>query len=109
MVQSRADQKNWQETVKAWRISGQTQTEFCRLENIKPYQLHYYKRNLEGVVTPASSKTDRTSGFARVAVSNASAAIPPPGLQVALPNGIIVSALPVDNLSLIKKLIGMVT
>lgn len=60
MEQSRVDQRNWQELVKAWRESGQTQTRFCRQEKIKLDQFNYYKRKLEGAVTPVSTKT-RTS------------------------------------------------
>jgi hypothetical protein len=56
---SRAEQiaqkrRFWEQQIQRWRDSGLTQTEFCRLQNLKPHQLTYWKKRFHRTQAPVS-------------------------------------------------------
>ena len=56
---SRAEQiaqkrRFWEQQIQQWRDSGLTQTEFCRLQNLKPHQLTYWKKRFHRTQAPVS-------------------------------------------------------
>ena len=44
----------WEQQIQQWRDSGLTQTEFCRLQNLKPHQLTYWKKRFHRTQAPVS-------------------------------------------------------
>ena len=57
--QSRAEQiaekrRFWEQQIQQWKDSGLTQIEFCRLHNLKPHQLTYWKKRLHRTEAPVS-------------------------------------------------------
>jgi len=57
--QSRAEQlaekrRFWEQQIQQWKDSDLTQIEFCRLHNLKPHQLTYWKKRLHPTKTPVS-------------------------------------------------------
>jgi len=57
--QSRAEQiaekrRYWKQQIEQWKDSGLTQIEFCRLHNLKPHQLTYWKKRFQPADTPVS-------------------------------------------------------
>ena len=40
--------KEWQDHLKAWRASGQTQVSYCRKHGLSRDAFQYWKHNLEG-------------------------------------------------------------
>ena len=57
--QSRAEQiaekrRFWKQQIQQWKDSGLTQIEFCRLHNLKPHQLTYWKNRFKPVQAPVS-------------------------------------------------------
>jgi len=44
----------WEQQIEQWKNSGLTQIEFCRLHNLKPHQLTYWKKRFQPAETPVS-------------------------------------------------------
>ena len=44
----------WEQQIQQWRDSGLTQTEFCRVHNLKAHQLTYWKKRFEPAQAPVS-------------------------------------------------------
>jgi hypothetical protein len=40
-------QEFWQKHVRAWKASGMTQAEYCRIHGLKDHRLTYYKLRFE--------------------------------------------------------------
>jgi len=58
-TQSRAEQleekrRFWKQQIEHWKESGLTQTEFCRLHNLKNHQLTYWKKRFHRPQAPVS-------------------------------------------------------
>ena len=57
--QSRSEQiakkrRFWKQQIEQWKDSGLTQIEFCRLHNLKPHQLTYWKKRFQLAQAPVS-------------------------------------------------------
>lgn len=57
--QSRAEQlaekrRFWEQQIQQWKDSGLSQTEFCRLHNLKAHQLTYWKKRFDRTQAPVS-------------------------------------------------------
>jgi hypothetical protein len=57
--QSRAEQiaekrRFWKQRIQQWKDSGLTQTDFCRLHNLKAHQLTYWKKRFRPTEAPVS-------------------------------------------------------
>ena len=57
--QSRADQlaekrRFWEQQIQQWKDSGLSQSEFCRLHNLKAHQLTYWKKRFHRTDAPVS-------------------------------------------------------
>jgi hypothetical protein len=44
----------WEQLIQQWKDSGLSQTEFCRLHNLKTHQLTYWKKRFHRTQAPAS-------------------------------------------------------
>ena len=44
----------WEQQIQHWKDSGLTQIEFCRLHNLKPHQLTYWKKRFAPAKEPVS-------------------------------------------------------
>jgi hypothetical protein len=44
----------WKQQIQHWKDSGLTQTEFCRLHNLKAHQLTYWKKRFHRTESPVS-------------------------------------------------------
>jgi hypothetical protein len=56
---SRAEQiaekrRFWEQQIQQWKASSLTQTEFCRLHNLKTHQLTYWKKRFHRTQAPVS-------------------------------------------------------
>jgi hypothetical protein len=56
---SRAEQiaekrRFWEQQIQQWKDSGLTQTEFCRVNNLKAHQLTYWKKRFHRTQAPVS-------------------------------------------------------
>jgi hypothetical protein len=94
----------WADHINAQRNSGLSQQAYCELHALKPHQYWYWKRKLDGEEKkPRQYKKAKPSGFVSVKIAeprNASS------LSITLPNGIILSGVDLQNLSLAQQLIG---
>ena len=57
--QSRSEQiakkcRFWKQQIEQWKDSGLTQIEFCRLHDLKPHQLTYWKKRFQPTELPVS-------------------------------------------------------
>ena len=57
--QSRAEQlaekrRFWEQQIQQWKGSGLSQSEFCRLHNLKAHQLTYWKKRFDRTQAPVS-------------------------------------------------------
>ena len=58
-IQSRAEQlaekrRFWEQQIQQWKDSGLSQTEFCRLHDLKAHQFTYWKKRFDRTQAPVS-------------------------------------------------------
>ena len=93
--------KQWQQRLQTWRDSGLSQKEWCTQHDIKQPQFWYWKKKL-GV---SQHSSPLKNGFVPVTLSQKTRLSPE--LTVALPNGLTVSGIDQNNLSLAGQLIEL--
>ena len=78
----------WQEQMQAWEASGQSQTAFCRTNDLNYHRFGYWRRKLSPTVEQQSSH--RASNFVPVTVGSHSQTN---DLSLTLPNGLVLSGI----------------
>lgn len=100
MADTRAKKRAyWANHVGAWKVSGQTQSGYCRQHSLKPHQLTYwvrvFKDEPEAVpVTPAR--------FVPVQLASPGSH----GLTLHLSNGLRLEGIHAGNLSVVREIVG---
>jgi len=89
----------WAKHIEAWKASGETRSDYCRIHRLKPHQLSYwnqvYRSKLHG------KQVSSPRGFVAVQVSNPRNR----DLIVELPNGLRLEGVHADNLPVIREII----
>ncbi|WP_422448561.1 MULTISPECIES: IS66 family insertion sequence element accessory protein TnpA [unclassified Endozoicomonas] len=108
MTTPETTKEQWLQRIEAWHDSGLSQKAWCRQNGVRPSQLGYWKKKLWAGNAPASSSNTRTA-FVPVSLAQrqdqtgqASSV-----LTVSLPNGLSVSGIDHNNLTLAGQLIGL--
>lgn len=104
MTKSCTTDNQWLERIQSWQQSGLSQSAWCQKNDIRVSKFGYWKRKLE---TVSAGRPVQNSAFVPV-VPDQQPAEPETSSQltVALPNGVTVSGINENNLSLVKQLIG---
>lgn len=93
----------WEDHIKCWKASSQTQSHYCRLHQLKIHQLLYWKKILRDL--PSTTNTDsKNSGFISITVKPS-----PPTAQtlvLELSNGVRITGIHAGNLNVIQDIIG---
>ena len=92
----------WQQQVRAWQASGQSQRAFCRGNDLNYARFGYWARKLRQASEPPASQPPK-SGFVPVALKPSSAVS---GLHLVLPDGLEIRGINDNNLSLVQQLLG---
>ena len=90
----------WQQQVDTWRVSGQSQQAFCKAHELSYHRFVYWRRKFEG----RSTENQIRSSSALVPVTYRRPTTGG-GLSLVLPNGLELSGLSEDNLSLVQQLL----
>ena len=88
----------WIERIQAWRLSGLSQTMFCRQENFVAHQFTYWLNKSQSM--PEKNKAS-THSIVPVTVAAAVSS----QLQITLSNGIILTGITDQNLDLVQQFI----
>ena len=92
---------DWQKHVQAWKLSGLSKTQFCKINALCYHRFIYWCSKLEKPTLISSSKLNNHGGFVPVQFqSNKSR-----GLTLALPNGCVLQGISTENLSLVRLLL----
>jgi len=97
-AQSAALAEHWRHNIDAWKTSGQSQAEFCSVNELSYHRFCYWQRKFH-----RQAQQKASGGFAAVSrqpepISN--------GLSIALPRGLVVQGITADNLSLVYQLLS---
>jgi len=90
----------WAKVIKQWKESGESQSRYCQIHNIKLHQLTYWAQ----VSKPAhrAEASENHSGFVSVQIPDSQ----PVGLTIRLPNGLQLEGVTLSNLGVVQQIIG---
>lgn len=84
----------WRSHIQAWQRSGLSQAGYCRQHDLVLSRFGYWRRKLQGRLSPAS-------GFVRVVPRSTSE-----GLSVRLPSGLEIKGVEAGNLAVVTELVA---
>ena len=90
-------QRFWHDHVAAWQASNLTQKAYCQAHNLRYGAFGYWVRKLR---TPSSDQPGQGSSFVPVTLSPTA-----DGLVLALPNGVEIRGIELENLPLVRQLL----
>jgi len=92
---------HWANIIKEWKGTGITQSRYCREHNIKPHLLTYWAQ-VFSQKTNIHPKPNIDNGFVAISVSDNL----PASLTLKFPNGLKLEGIRVENLSMVREIIG---
>lgn len=95
----------WRKQIEAWRASNLSQHDFCKRRSLSYSQFQYWRHKLRRV-TPADEDALQRSGFVAVEPQRMEAAAE---LTVVLPNGVELRGVHDGNVSVVERLLGLVS
>ncbi len=98
-AQSAALAEYWRRHIDAWKTSSQSQSEFCRVNELSYHRFCYWQRKFHQQEKPGAS-----GGFATV-----SRQPEPAGLSITLPRGLVVQGITAGNLPLVYQLLSQLS
>ena len=93
---------HWEQYLQDWQQSNQSQSAYCREHGLNYHRFTYWRRKLIPKDTPV--KVGAGSGFVPVTGPSEGAVS---GLTATLPNGVQLQGITVNNLDVVKPLLGL--
>ena len=90
----------WKQQVEAWKLSGLSQNQFCKANELSYHRFVYWRGKFEGVTRGRRTKGGN-GGFAAVNYP----ADGDHGLTLSLPNGLVLRGISADNVSVVRQLL----
>ena len=90
----------WKQQVEAWKLSGLSQSKFCKANELLYHRFVYWRGKFEGV-TRGSPAKQGSGGFAAVNYRPDG----DHGLTLSLPNGLVVRGICTENLPVVRQLL----
>ena len=90
----------WKQQVEAWKLSGLSQNQFCKTNELSYHRFVYWRGKFEGV-SRRHRKKEGSSGFATVNHRPDG----DQGLTLSLPNGLVVRGICIENLPVVRQLL----
>ena len=90
----------WQQQVEAWKLTGLSQAEFCKVNDLLYHRFVYWRGKFEGI-TRGPQANQSSGGFAAVNVRHDIDR----GLTLSLPNGLVMRGICSENLSVVRQLL----
>jgi hypothetical protein len=89
----------WNQQIDVWKVSGQSQSQFCKANELHYHRFIYWRAKREGSKPHPQAKP--VSGFAEV---NYRTEVDT-GLTLSLANGLVVRGIRADNLAVVRQLL----
>ena len=89
----------WQEHIATWQTSDLTQKAYCEAHGLRYSTFGYWVRKLR---RPSPDRQKHVTGFVPVSLSSVDG-----GLVLALPNGLEIRGIEVQNLPVVKQLLAV--
>ncbi len=90
----------WQQQIKAWESSGQSQKTFCQSHDLNYHRFGYWRRKF---LTDDGGDAQQTTGFVPVSYHQQPTSSE---LSLILPNGLVLQGIATDNLNVVYQLIS---
>ena len=90
----------WQQQVEAWKLTGLSQAEFCKVNELLYHRFVYWRGKFEGISRKPPANQNR-GGFTAVNVRHDVDR----GLTLSLPNGLVMRGICSENLSVVRQLL----
>ena len=100
-VQSAALAEHWRHHFDAWRQSGQSQSQFCRVNALNYHRFLYWQRKFR-----KQERQNANGGFVSVTRQVDPA---PCGLSIVLPGGLVVQGISASNLPVVRQLLNQLS
>ncbi len=92
----------WKQQVEAWKLSGLSQNQFCKTNELSYHRFVYWRGKFEGVTRGRRTK-ESSGGF--VAVKHSLDG--DHGLTLSLPNGLVLRGISADNVPVVRQLLEL--
>ena len=90
----------WAKQVEEWKASGDSQSRYCRRNNLNTYQLTYWAQVFKS--KPKAIRSKAAKGFVAVEITAPTPATQ--GLMIRLPNGIQLEGVSTGNLAVVRAM-----
>jgi len=101
-ITKEAKRAYWANHVKQWNVSNESQSDYCRHNQLKLHQFVYWKQ-VFGTKPKAESKSPTENGFVAVQLMRTSAPLAQK-MTIQLPNGIRIEGIQSNSLELIREM-----
>ena len=98
-TESAALHSYWQQQIKAWESSGQSQTLFCQSHDLSYHRFGYWRRKF--LERHGDDYHKQATGFVPVSHQSVSSE-----LALSLPNGLVLQGIAADNLAVVRLLVS---
>ena len=90
----------WKQQVAAWKLSGLSQHQFCKTNELSYHRFVYWRSKFEGITRGRRNCREGSVGFAAVNRCDGDS-----GLTLSLPNGLVVRGICTENLPVVRQLL----
>jgi len=90
----------WQQQVEAWKLTGLSQAEFCKVNELLYHRFVYWRGKFDGISRKSQANKNQ-GGFAAVNVRHDVDR----GLTLSLPSGLVMRGICSENLSVVRQLL----
>ncbi len=94
----------WREHIDAWQGSGESGSAYCEHQQLVYHRFIYWRRKFQQQDCHTQLAPSESAGFARVVASHCDS---PPGLSLALPNGLEIRDISEANIGVVQQLLAV--
>ncbi len=94
----------WREHIDAWQGSGESGSAYYEHQQLVYHRFIYWCRKFQQQDCRTQLAPSESAGFSRVVTSHCDS---PPGLSLALPNGLVIQDISEANVSVVRQLVAV--
>ncbi len=94
----------WRKHVDSCRDSGESAAAYCERQQLVYHRFIYWRRKFQQQNCRTQLAPSESAGFSRVVTSHCDS---PPGLSLALPNGLVIQDIVATNVGVVRQLLAV--
>ncbi|MCP3661996.1 MAG: hypothetical protein GY696_05780 [Gammaproteobacteria bacterium] len=94
----------WRKHIDSCRGSGESAAAYCEHQHLVYHRFIYWRQKFQQQDCRNQLAPSESAGFSRVVTSHCDS---PPGLSLALPNGLVIQVISEANVSVVRQLLAV--